>query len=363
MDAAGLVTTLALVGVGVGSVGLVATLLSTAFQRPSVEIDDVGTWHPLADRRIDVLTTVRVTGVSPLLAAVSDRLRVEYYIELNGVRLATGQREGLELEAGDQLLQLRSSIEHENVPALWATFVESDESITVTTGGELTFGPWGLLTLPVPSVERQVLDGETPVVDALSSAADGLADDYSLDTGSIVSQLTDGLLRLGSASPAVGYEIDRGWATWGEVSAEETTVLFHFEVTNRGDVPMPSVPEALDVTLEMNDIALFRARTTGATLLDATSEPPLAPGESRRVEYPVRMDNGKVDAWFRSHVRNGERTDLTASVRLVYRPMLLNAAFTIPPDSVPTVTCDVQTGILLDQETKTTCDGPVGGPR
>lgn len=362
MQPAGLGDPVALVGVG--GVGLlVVGFLAAVFQRPSVEVVDIGTWHPRGDGQLDVVTTVRVTDVNPLLAAVGDRLRASYHIDMNGVRLATGEKVGIELDRDGDPIELQTTIEHGNIPELWATFVSSDETIAVTTGGEIAFGPWGLVTVGIPSVERTVLDDETPVVDALSSAADGIADDYALDTGSLVSQLTDGLLRFGSTSPAVGYAIERGWATWGEVTPAETTAVFHFDVRNRGDVPIPSMPEVLDVRLEMNGVALFTARHEGASIVDATAEPPLAPGERRRVEYPVTMDNEKVDTWFRSHVRNGERTDLTASVQLVFRSPVFGAALRIPPGRVPTVTCDVQTGLLVEQETKTTCEGPVGTPR
>ena len=364
MQPAGPVETVVLLGVAIGGVGiLTAGLLSTVFQWPSVEVVDVGAWQPVGDERIDVLTTVRVTNVSPLLAAISDRLVANYHIDLNGVRLATGRKDGLDITTDDGSIQLRTTIEHENIATLWATYVSTDESMALTTGGDITIGPWGLLTVAIPPVEQSVLDDETPVIDALSSAADGIAENYALDTGSLVSQLTDGLLRLGSASPAVGYEIERGWATWGAVTPEETTVMFHFDIRNRGDVPLPSVPEVLDVTLEMNDIAMFTSKQRGATLVDATSEPPLAPGQRRRVEYPITMDNENVDLWFRSHVRNGERTDLLASIQLVFQPLMLATSLKLPPGSVPTVSCDVQTGILVDQETKTTCAGPVGSPR
>lgn len=346
---------------GVGSVALVvAGLVPRVLGRPSVEVVDVGRWEPAAGNRIEVVTTVRVTDVSPVLAAVGDKLRARYHIDMNGIRVASGRKDGIELDA-DGTLQLRSTIVHENVPALWASYVQNDESITVKTGGELGFGPRGLLSVPIPPVERQVLDDETPVVDALTSAADRIADDYALDAGTLGNNLTGGLLDLGSASPAIGYEIERGWATWSEVTDEETTVVLHFDIRNGGHVPVPSVPEALDVMLEMNGVALFTAPDRGASLADATSEPPLAPGERRRVEYPITVDNEKVDAWFRRHVRNGERTHLTASVQLVFQSPVVGASVTLPPDRVPTVTCEVQTGLLVDQESVTTCDGPVGG--
>lgn len=345
---------------GAGSIALVVVgLVPRVFRRPSVEVVDVGTWEPAAADRIDIVTTVRVTDVSPVLAAVGDKLRARYHIDMNSIRIASGQQHGIERD-GDAL-QLRSTIVHENVPALWASYVRNDESITVKTGGELKFGLRGLLSVPIPPVERQVLDDETPVVDALTSAADRIADDYALDAGTLGGNLTGGLLDLGSASPAIGYEIERGWATWSEVTDEETTVVLHFDIRNGGHVPIPSMPEALDVLLEMNGVALFTTPNRGASLADATSEPPLAPGERRRVEYPITVDNKKVDTWFRRHVRNGEHTHLTASVQLVFRSPVVGASVTLPPDRVPAVTCEVQTGLLVDQESETTCDGPVSG--
>jgi len=353
MDPVGLAVLAAVVGVvGIGVVGV---------RRPSVEVVDVGRWVPVSDERIDIITTVRVTDVHPVLAAVSGRVQARYHIDLNGVRLATGEKDGIDIDSGTETVELRTTIHHENIPQLWATYIRTNESITVTTSGKLTLGPWGLLTVTLPTTEHEVLAGETPVIDALASAANGIADSYTINTGSIVSQFTGGLLDLSAASPRVGYEIEGGRASWQEVTPEQTTVLFEFVLRNSGDVPVPSVPEVLNVTLEMNDVPMFTPRQRGASLVDAAAEPPLAPGEQRRIEYPVTMDNEQVDAWFRSHVRNGERTDLTASVRLVFRPLTFDAAITLPPDRVPTVTCEIQTGILVDQDTNTTCDGPVGG--
>lgn len=344
-------------GVGIG-VCLVAGVFRVG--RPEVEVVDIGRWVPVGDERIDVVTTVRVRNLHPLLSAISGRVRASYHIDLNGVRLATGEKDGIDIDPGSQSVELQTAIHHENIPELWAAYVESDESITLTTSGYLSVGPWGLVTIPLPSVEEHVLPEATPVIDALASAADGIADSYELNTGSIIRDFTAGLLDFSAASPRVGYKIVGGRARWEEVTAEETVVTFEFVVKNSGDMPIPSVPEALNVTLEMNDVTMFTARGKGATLVDAT-EPPLAPGERRRVEYPVVMDNRQVDAWFRSHVRNDERTELNASVQLVFSPMILNAKFKIPPGSVPTVTCDIQTGILVDQETKTTCRGPGAG--
>jgi hypothetical protein len=112
--------------------------------------------------------------------------------------------------------------------------------------------------------------------------------------------------------------------------------------------------------MDANDVTLFRARDEAFRLADAATEQPIPPGNRRRVDYPVRMNNDRVSDWFRSHVRNGEQTELRASLRFAFRLPGLGIDVAIPRDGVTTVTCDVRTGMLVDQPTETDCSG-LGG--
>jgi LEA14-like dessication related protein len=80
------------------------------------------------------------------------------------------------------------------------------------------------------------------------------------------------------------------------------------------------------------------------------------PGEERTVTYTVEMDNENIDDWFRSHVANEERTELTIKPQLFFEVPETGTEIAVPQDS-PGYTCDFQTGLLVDgQQTETNCD-------
>jgi hypothetical protein len=112
----------------------------------------------------------------------------------------------------------------------------------------------------------------------------------------------------------------------------------------------------------MNDVELFSAVSDDASLAnpaDFTLREPLdrrvlLPGETKEAVYTVEMDNDRVGEWFRSHVRQGERTVVRTALTLSFG--VGNLTVDVPPENPVTYTCDFQTGIFVDdQQTETTC--------
>jgi LEA14-like dessication related protein len=368
----GMVAVSSVAGIGVGAIVgvlLLAALVGSlyrvgGFELPSVRVADVGEWGAVVDRHIEVVSVLEVTNRNPILTRLGDSLRATYHLDLNGVRLADGMKDGVTISNGTSSLSLTTAIRREQLPAWWVAYIRNDETIDVQAGGEITFTGLLPFSREIPTVEHRLLTDETPVLDALTSAADSMAGRYTVGSddflggiaNDFVGAFTGGVVDLGEVSRA-GYEIERGWATWGEVTREETTVVFHFEVRNAGNVPVPSEPDGLHLTLEANNVTLFEARNEALSPIESAADRPLAPGERRTVKYPVAMDNRKVGDWFRSHVRNGERTRLTASLQFVFRPPALGLELVVPSRGFTTATCNIQTSILTDQPTRTDCSG------
>ena len=162
----------------------------------------------------------------------------------------------------------------------------------------------------------------------------------------------------------VGYEVRDAWAEWGTVSEGRTTLLVHVRLHNPSEpVAVLAEPDAFDATVEMNDIPLFEAGSEDARLRNgerfthsAVDEAVLAPGETQTAVYAVEMDNDRVDEWFRSHVRRGERTEV--GVRMHLRFAVGGEEFRAPGRGVPAYTCSLRTAILVDnQSTETACGG------
>lgn len=338
------------------AVGALVALVVVAYlvgilQAPSAGVADIGDWGDVSEERTEVITTLWVDNPNPIGASVGSGLTATYHIDLNGVRLATGEKEGVTIATGNNSVELTTAIENENLQPWWVSYVERNETIDVTAGGDITVDAGLTATASIPPIERTLLADETPVIDALSAAANETAGTYTVSTSDVAGGTP--------VDRSVGYEIERGWATWGDVSAEQTTVRFRFRIHNPGDVAVPPEPDGLRANVEMNDVELFTA--DGEALSLRSADRPIEPGETRVVTYTVTMDNDKVDDWFRSHVRNSEQTEMETSLQLVYRPAIIDREIAIPAEGPTVTTCDIQTAILVDdQETETTCSGPAG---
>lgn len=334
-----LVTTL-LVG------GLVGAYALGYIQQPSATVVDPGDWGEVTQEETEVLTTVRVRNPNPVGIGWAGA-GVAYDLSLNGVRVAEGEKTGLDIGPGNNTVQLVTAIQNEQLQPWWVNFVQNDETVRLQAdvAARVTLGPLNE-SFSLPPVERRMLENETPVRDVLSSSAASLEGDYTRE----VSVSRGGL----SASVGAGYVVERGWATWGPVTNETTAVRYHFRIRNGGDVPVPAVPDGLAAKIALNDVELIR---TEGEAFDAnvSGDATIAPGETHEVVYTLTMDNSKVDDWFRSHVRRGEQTHVETEFQMVFE--VRGQTFRLPQESAG-FDCDVQTAILVDdQQTETSCGG------
>ncbi|PSP33623.1 hypothetical protein BRC64_03060 [Halobacteriales archaeon QH_10_67_22] len=367
--------TLKVVAVVVLLLALVAGVAFYVLAAPSVGVEDVGDWGEVTDERTEVVTTLWVNNPNALGLTPDGNAAVTYDLTLNRVDLASGETQGLAVPPGNDTLSLSTDIRNERLPAWWVNFVRNDETIPVraeptatVTAGPLTASP------ALPTMNRTLLEDETPVRSSLSAAASETEGRYTrtVSTDALSDQdPVGGVVDESGASEevTVGYEVRRGWAQWGTVSENTTVVEFHFRVHNPSEtVPMPAEPDALGATIAMNDVDLFEATSDDATLQnpenfstrEAVAGRVIEPGETREVVYEVEMDNERVDEWFTSHVRQSERTDVRVEFELVLGAG--ETTFRLPEDGAA-YTCEMQTAMLVDdQETRTTCGEPGSVP-
>lgn len=352
--------------------GVVVGIAVFLFQGPSVGVEDVGDWGEVTDERTEVVTTLWVKNPNPLGLSPNGSVRASYDLTLNRVALAEGRTRGIEAPPGNGTVVLSTDIFNDRLPAWWVNFVRNDETIPVTAEPRATVEAGPFTASPaLPTTNRTLLSESTPVRSALSGVASRAEGNYtrtvsadragSLVEGSLVDDTgVDGVTGDGVT---VGYEVRRGWATWGTVSENRTVVNFHFRVHNPSEtVAVPAEPENLRASVDMNDVDLFDARGDDATLANpenfSTREGidgrVIAPGETKEVVYAVEMDNERVDEWFTSHVRRGERTAVRVEFSLAFG--VGETTFRVPEESRLAYTCELRTAILVDdKETATTC--------
>lgn len=338
----------AAVGVVVLLVGLAGTgvlLFATGVAGiPSATVEDVGDWGEVTDERTEIVSTVRIDNPNPVGFSVSG-LRAVYAVELNGVAVATGHEEGLDVHPGANTIELRTYVDNAKLAPWWVAYVRANETIAVRASGEASVAtPLGRQSFAVPAQHRTVLEDQTPIIDALSAAAAELEGTYTESAAGP------------SGTVTVGYEVRDAYAEWGEVTRANTTVVYHVVVHNPGDVAVPAVPDGVQFSVEMNGVELFEGGEEAMTARNAAADAVIRPGETREVVLAIRMDNEKIDDWFRSHVREGEHSSVRTSFRLVFRDETTGTTVRVPSGDAVTYTCEIQTGLLVDgQRTTTTC--------
>jgi LEA14-like dessication related protein len=325
---------------------------------PSAGLVDRGDWGTVTEERTEVITTVWVDNTNPFPIALGDGLSADYEVAFNGVALASGEKDAIEVPKGNSTIELRTNLRNDRLPAWWVAFVRANETVAMDINGTLSVDVGPTVSHDIYR-EQTALEDSTPIISALSAAANGTRGTYTQSVGS--DQVSDDvdLNALSDEGVTVGYEVREGSARWGEVTEEQTTVVFEFTVHNPGDVPVPAVPDGLGVTVDMNDVRLFRGESGDLSASSVSPDAVIPPGETQTVEFTVRMDNEKVDEWFTSHVRRDERTAVSTGLQLVFEVPPTGQTVRLPRNSPVTYDCQLQTAILVDdQTTETNCGEP-----
>lgn len=334
---------------------LVALYLTGVVRPPSVAIEDEGDWGTVTEERTEVVTTLRVSNPNPVGVSLGEGMSASYRVYLNDVRVARGERTGIDVPRGTSRLELSSYIENDRIAPWWVAFVRDNETLSVRVDGRVRARAFGLTTsAKFPSQNRTMLANETPIIGSMSGAMSSLEGTYTkeatIGTGSVSDTVT------------VGYEVERAWATWGSVNESSTVMLLHVRLHNPSErVPMPAAPDGLALDVEMNDVSMIDVQGDAFGVRSVDRDALLAPGETREIVYVATMDNDRVDDWFRSHVERGERSTMEVRTSFVFESPRTGTTIRVPGDGPVTYTCEFQTAMLVDNRTAGTTCGSVGG--
>ncbi len=232
----------------------------------------------------DTATTVATDLVvsNPLPVGVSaDDLTVRYAIDMNGIRMARGEKSGVGVGTGRSRVSTRTTLANERIPEWWASHVRRGEQTTLAVDATVHSGTVDQ-AVDAPAVRRQV------TTDVLS----GFNSSETRPVEANQPLVSDPVLYVNETS-----------AQWGTVTRETTTMEASFTVYNPN--PYPVALTELGYTTTMNDV------TVGSG--ESEREYVLPPYSSRTIETTTRIDNDKLDEWWVTHLKRNQRTDLRIS--------------------------------------------------
>jgi len=232
---------------------------------------------PVNESTTTIESEIVVTNPNPFGVQLSG-LTIDYAVEMNDVRMATGGREGLGVNAsGNSSIPLTTQMNNDRIPPWWTSHVENGENTTLTVDASIHSDLLGREFNP--QIERSV---ETNLIGGFNSE-----EDRPIEVDEPVAP--DPMLWLNSTS-----------GQWGDVNNETTEIDTAFELFNPN--PTPVAISEIGYEIRMNNVTMGEGATEKGVAI--------APGEVETVRATTAIRNQNLDDWWVTHLQNEQTTQL-----------------------------------------------------
>jgi LEA14-like dessication related protein len=319
-------TTRRVVTLAVVALVLTAGVVFFFFAQPSVAGVD-NRFGAVNETATVIESDLQVRNPNPVGATLGG-LTVDYAIDMNGIRMATGTKLGLSIPQGQSTVPMSTRLTNERIPTWWVSHVRHGERTTLAVNADVHSAALGT-SFGAPKVTREI---ETDIISAFNSTEE----------------------RPVGSSPTGGplLVIRETSAQWGEVSAAAANIDMRFVVYNPNVYAIP-VSE-LSYRATMNGIEMGSGTTDGQGVIP--------PGETRTIEATTTLNNQRIDEWWVSHLQNDQTTDLRIDFSARFE--LPTQTVEIPLDPL-TYTRTIETDIFdgrSDEENEGGTETPAGTP-
>ena len=232
---------------------------------------------PVNESTTTIESEIVVTNPNPFGVQLSG-LTIDYAVEMNDVRMATGGREGFGVNAsGNSSIPLTTQMNNDRIPPWWTSHVENGENTTLTVDASIHSDLLGREFNP--QIERSV---ETNLIGGFNSE-----EDRPIEVDEPVAP--DPMLWLNSTS-----------GQWGDVNNETTEIDTAFELFNPN--PTPVAISEIGYEIRMNNVTMGEGTTEKGVAI--------APGEVETVRATTAIRNQNLDDWWVTHLQNEQTTQL-----------------------------------------------------
>lgn len=262
---------------------LLSTVLAGASMVEQPRITRVDNeWGAVTENRTEVET--RLAIANPTLLRLGDRVAtVNYSVSLNGIRVANETDRSVNVSDGGTVVHASTSFDNDEMQAWWVSHVARDETTTVSVDPTVRMRYGGVELWRTAATRTETV--ETDVLAPLRSDRRRTFDAYGRTV--LVVEETD--------------------ARWGEPTAARTPIDATATVRNPTWLPIPLT--TIEYTVRMNGVVVGRGDAAGRTVVRS--------GETRTIDARAVIDNERLDEWWATHLRRGERTRMTVDFHAV----------------------------------------------
>ena len=226
-----------------------------------------------------IKSDLQVHNPNPIGIQLGDTT-IRYLVRMNGVPVAEGGREGLDVETGTSTLPFTTRMDNGQIPAWWVTHVNNDERTVITINA----------TVRTSVVGRHRFD---------------LTQEKVIETDIIGNFNTDETRPVRSDDPPPVFSdpllyVNRTGAEWGEATEEATPIDMEFVLYNPQTLPFTVAELGYEIT--MNGVRVGEGTTDELTAIPS--------GQKETVTTRARIINPNLDDWWVTHLRNDQVTQL-----------------------------------------------------
>ena len=203
---------------------------------------------------------------------------INYTVELNEVRFAQGDKQGLDLSTGNASLTFRTVMSNQQIPPWWIAHISDGETSDLVVHAKVHSSTLGRSTTLTP-VNREI---STDLLSAFNSK-----EPRPVNANQPV--VSDPVLYINETA-----------AKWGSVSREETPIQMTFGVYNPKTTPFTITALGYDIT--MNGVPVGGGEIEKGTTIPGKTE--------RELEAVTVINNQKLDTWWATHLQRNQVTDL-----------------------------------------------------
>lgn len=231
----------------------------------------------VSDETTTIGTDVVVSNPNPIGVSLGG-VTVNYTVDLNGVRLATGTKEGISIDRRNSTLAFETAMSNGKIPAWWVAHIRDGERSELAVHATVRSSTLGRAVSFDP-VDREI---ETDLLAAFNSSERRPvnADQPGIEDPVLV--------------------INETGAAWGAVSEAETPMPMWIEFYNPKTTPY--VISEIGYTITMNGIEVGAGRSSRSYTIP--------PKGTETVRTTTVIDNPTLDDWWVSHLERNQVTQL-----------------------------------------------------
>ncbi|MBV0903156.1 LEA type 2 family protein [Haloarcula salina] len=240
----------------------------------------------VSNQTTTVATNLTVSNPNPVGVQLGG-LSVTYSVAMNDVRMAQGEKQGLDIGSGNTTVPFATTMQNDRIPAWWYTHVRNSETTTVAIDATATSSTLG---------GRSVAFGQERTVET-----------------DIVSQFNSTETRPVEANQPLVSDpvlyVNETHGSWDQanLTRSETPLDLSFDVYN--PKLYPYTVSKIGYTISMNDVTVGQGETDRGYVL--------RPGEETTIEADTAIRNDNLDRWWVTHLQRNQRTEVYIDFYLV----------------------------------------------